>query len=108
MEFFEKVPTVWDDTKVLDGRIGEYIITVRRSGDDWFIGGITNNDAREVELNFDFLEEGKKYVATIYEDDESINTRTQVSLTQKKLTSRSKITLSLKASGGVAIWVRER
>lgn len=107
IEFFDKVPTVWDDTKVLDGRIGEYIVTARRSGKEWFIGGITNNEAREIELNFDFLEEGKKYIATLYQDDESVNTRTQVSLTPKKLTSKSKIKLPLKASGGVAIWVRE-
>lgn len=108
IEFFVKVPTVWDDTKVLDGEIGEYIIIARKSGDEWFIGGITNNNARKIELNFDFLEEGKKYVATLYQDDESINTRTQVSLIQKKLTCKSKIKLPLKASGGVAIWIREQ
>lgn len=106
IEFFEKVPTIWDDTKVLDGRIGEYIVIARRSSDEWFIGGITNNDAREIELNFDFLDEGEKYMATFYQDDESINTWTQVSLKQKKLTSKSKIKLPLKASGGVAIWIR--
>jgi alpha-glucosidase len=108
LEFFKNLPTVWDDTKVLDGRIGEYAITARRSENEWFIGGITNNEAREIELNFDFLEEGKKYIATLYQDDELVNTRTQVSLTQEKLTSKSRIKLPLKASGGVAIWVRER
>ncbi|UGU18177.1 glycoside hydrolase family 97 protein [Sinomicrobium kalidii] len=108
IEFFEKVPTVWDDTKVPDGRIGEYIITARRSGTEWFIGGITNNDAREVELDLDFLDKDKKYVATLYRDDASVKTRTQVSLTQKKVTASTKLKLKLKASGGVAIWIRER
>ncbi|RNL82381.1 alpha-glucosidase [Sinomicrobium pectinilyticum] len=106
--FFDKVPTVWDDTKVLDGRIGEYIVTARRSGAGWFIGGITNNDAREIELNFDFLDKDKKYVATLYRDDESVKTRTQVSLTEKRVTASTKMKLKLKASGGVAICVRER
>lgn len=108
IEFFEKVPTVWDDTKVPDGRIGEYIITARRSGTEWFIGGITNNDAREIELDLDFLDKDKKYVATLYRDDVSVKTRTQVSLTQKKVTASTKLKLKLKASGGVAIWIRER
>jgi alpha-glucosidase len=107
IEFFERVPTVWDDTKVLDGKIGEFIITARRSGDQWFVGGITNNGAREVLLNLDFLEKGKKYIATLYQDDDSVKTRTRVSLSQKRITSSGKLKLTLKASGGVAIWLRE-
>ncbi len=42
VEFFKKVPTVWDDTKVIDGRIGEFVSVARQSGDEWFLGSITN------------------------------------------------------------------
>lgn len=107
IEFFEKVPTVWDDTKVLGGKPGEYIITARRSGSQWFVGGITNNQSREIVLDFDFLDKGKKYIATLYQDDETVKTRTHVSLTRKKVNASSKLKLNLKASGGVAVWIRE-
>ena len=106
IEFFDKVPTVWDDTKVLGGEIGEYIITARQSGNEWFVGAITNNDSRTVEIDFSFLEEGKTYNATLYQDDEKSKTRTKVSLTDKKVTSSTKLKLYLKESGGGTIWIR--
>ena len=107
IEFFDKVPTVWDDTKIVNGEIGKYITTARKSGNDWFVGSITNNDARTLELNFDFLDANKKYKARIYSDDESIQTKTQVALKDVLVKKGSKLKLDLKASGGAAIWISE-
>ena len=59
MNYLSEVPVVWDETIVLDGEIPEYIIKARRSGNKWYIGGMTNWNAREVKINFDFLGEGK-------------------------------------------------
>jgi alpha-glucosidase len=59
LEFLKKVKTVWDDTKVLNGQIGEYITMARRSGDEWYIGSMTNSFARELEITLDFLGDGK-------------------------------------------------
>ncbi len=50
-EFIATIPTVWDETRILDGRIGEYIVTARRSGDRWWIGGMTNGEARDIEVD---------------------------------------------------------
>lgn len=105
LEFFDRVPTVWDDTKVLDGEIGKYITVARKSGNDWFVGTITNNDARDTKINFSFLTPGKKYKATIYYDDPTSTVRTKVSMKTIKVNSSTVLDTHLLASGGQAIWI---
>ncbi|QGY47176.1 hypothetical protein GM418_26985 [Maribellus comscasis] len=68
LEFLKKVPTTWDDTKVIQAKIGHHLITARRKGDTWFIGGITGHEAFESELSLSFLEPGINYQATIFKD----------------------------------------
>jgi len=58
MEFLGPVPTVWDETRVLDARIGEYVAIARRSGRQWYVGAMTNWTARELEIDLSFLTEG--------------------------------------------------
>jgi len=58
MEFLAPVPSVWDDTKVLDGRIAEYILVARKNGKDWYVGAMTDWTERELEVDFSFLPEG--------------------------------------------------
>ncbi len=106
IEFFEAVPTVWDDTRVLSGEIGEYIVTARRSGEDWFVGAITNTDARSVSVNFDFLDPEKSYRATVYYDDETVETRTQVGSKQVRINADHQQSFELNASGGIAIHIQ--
>ena len=106
LEFFDHVPTVWDDTKVIDGEIGKYITVARRSGQEWFVGSITNNDARTIKVNLSFLTPGKKYKATIYYDDPSSKVRTKVSEKQLTVDASTVLDASLLASGGQAIWIR--
>jgi alpha-glucosidase len=59
MEFLSAVPTVWDETRVLDGRIGDYVVVARRSGRDWYVGAMTDWTARELEVDLSFLPEGQ-------------------------------------------------
>ena len=59
LEYFDRIPTVWDDSKVLGGEIGKYVTIARRKGKEWFVGSITNNDARELKISLNFLEPGK-------------------------------------------------
>jgi alpha-glucosidase len=107
IEFFDKVHAVWDETKVINGQIGEYITIARKSGRDWFVGSITNNEARILDLDLDFLDPNKKFRARLYQDDEKVNTKTKVSIKDLVVKKGSKIKLNLKASGGVAIWISE-
>lgn len=108
IEFFAKVPTVWDDTRVLSGAPGEQIVTARRSGEQWYLGAITNNDARQLPLSFSFLEPGVDYVARIYADDATLDSRTKIAIRDIPVTSESKMTLDLQASGGAAFWIRKK
>lgn len=105
LEFWDKIPTAWDDTKVLQGTPGEYVTTARRSGEDWFMGTITNNEARTVKLSFDFLPKGKKYAASIYSDDASTQTNTKVKVDKRTITAATQMDIKLQASGGQAIWL---
>lgn len=57
-EFIAKIPTVWDETLAVDGQVGEYIVMARRSGDKWYVGGLTGHSARKVTLDLGFLGEG--------------------------------------------------
>lgn len=58
MELLGSIPTVWDETRILQGKIGEYIVTARRKGNDWFVAGLNNSEARDIQLPLDFLVEG--------------------------------------------------
>ena len=66
-DFISAIPTVWNETIVLDGKMGEYIITARRNGDTWYIGGLTNWDARDIEIDLSFLSD-KAYSGKLFKD----------------------------------------
>lgn len=105
IEFFDKVQTVWDDTRVLQGEIGQYIVTARRSENDWFVGAITNNDSRKIDFVLNFLEKGKQYVLNSYTDDDQAPTKTKVAVNRFLVDSNTPIQLLLKASGGAAFHI---
>lgn len=103
IEFFDKVMTVWDETKVLNGEVGEFISVARRSGNEWYVGAITNNDARKITIPTHFLEKGKKYTVKIFQDDDTVQTRTKVAVINQKVKVGKDLSFDLKASGGVAL-----
>ena len=65
--FIAEIPTFWDESIVLDGKMGEYIVTARRKGNTWYVGGITDWTARDLEVDCSFLS-GKMYNATLFKD----------------------------------------
>jgi len=69
-QFIEDVPVDWSDTRVLNGEVGDYVTIARkdRQSDDWYLGAITDEEPRELHASLDFLDEGKRYYATIYRD----------------------------------------
>jgi alpha-glucosidase len=104
MDFLQAVPTVWDETVPLDGKIGEYAVVARRSGDDWFIGGMTNQP-RELEIDFSFLDDGT-YQADIYHDGTNAHRNgIDYKRIQQEVNNKSKLEFQLVEGGGVAIRV---
>jgi hypothetical protein len=105
VEFFQHVPTVWDDTKVINGEIGKFATIARRSGEDWFIGTINNSEPRELKVPLAFLDGAKKYTAHLYSDDQSVATRTKVGIETRTVDSQTTLDVRLRAAGGQAIWI---
>jgi len=107
IRFFEELPTVWDTTRVMLGDIGKYVAVARRSGEKWFVGGITNNEPRHLALPLSFLDNDRTYIVSIYTDGgEKIRTRTHVNIEKFKVTSASVINADLRPSGGLALELR--
>ena len=103
LEFWKDCPTTFDESIALDGTPGEYIIQARRSGNEWYVGAMTNTQARTVSVPTDFLPKGK-YVVEVYNDDPTLSTRTKVKREQMKVKGGGKpIVLQLQPSGGAAL-----
>jgi len=105
-QFILDVPVNWESTQVLDSEIGEYVTVVRKdiNSDDWYLGSITNENARELEIDLSFLSPEKKYLAQIYADSDESNYKTNPtahSISEMEVTANQK--LKLAAGGGQAI-----
>jgi alpha-glucosidase len=107
-EFIKKVPCTWSDTKVLKTEIGKYVTMARkdRNSEEWYIGSITNEDPRTLEINLAFLEDSLDYRAEIYADGKQADYRTNpdpVTVSTRVVKSRTQLDLELAAGGGTAI-----
>ena len=105
LQFWRDIPTTFDQSIALDGQPGQYIVQARRSGADWYVGAMTNTEARRIVLDTDFLLRGK-YVVDIYEDAPALQTRTKVARRTLKLKPGRPIVLDLQPSGGAALHFR--
>lgn len=107
-EFIKKVPCTWYDTKVLNGEIGKYVTMARkdRNSEEWYIGSITNEEARSFEINLAFLEDSLDYRAEIYADGEQAGYKTNpdpVTVSTSVVNSKMQLNLKLAQGGGTAI-----
>ena len=109
MKFIRDVPTDWQDTRVLNAEIGDYVTIARkeRDGENWYVGAVGDEQERSVSFKLDFLSPGKSYVAEIYRDGDDADYRTDkrhsIVIESKKLTSADTLTLRLAPGGGFAI-----
>mgnify|MGYP002516132706 FL=1 len=109
--FIESVPTDWEKTVVQNAQIGKYITIARKDkmSDDWYIGSATDAAARDLTINFDFLDDGKQYMAEVYADGEKADYRTNpypIQYTRIRVTKGSQLQLHLAPGGGAAIRVK--
>ncbi len=103
LEFLRVVPTVWDDTKIVDGSVGEFILSARLSGRDWFLGGITNWSARTVKIPLTFLGKGS-YAAHIFSDAADAGENAEhLTESTRTVTSSELLTVSMASGGGIAV-----
>ena len=107
-QFILDVPTDWEESKVLNGEIGQYITTVRKdlSSEDWYLGSITNEEARTINIEMTFLDPNKEYVATIYKDPRDGGWKTkpeEVIIETMVFKNGDKYDIVLPSGGGQAI-----
>ena len=111
-EFIKKVPVVWEKKKIINSKIGEYVTIVRKdlNSEDWYLGSITNENERYFNISLDFLNENKKYLATIYSDTKNTNwkkNQMEYSIKSIEVNKNSKLDLFLATGGGSAVQFKE-
>ncbi|MDZ7639980.1 MAG: glycoside hydrolase family 97 catalytic domain-containing protein [Bryobacterales bacterium] len=106
IRFFEQLPTVWDDTRVVAGEIGKYISLARRKGDAWWLATANNTEARTLNLPLRFLKSGTRYLVDLYEEpaadnvDAKVSPRTKVAVSTCLWDAKSALRMELPPSGG--------
>ena len=112
VDIITSIPDTFDETRIINGLIGKYIVTARRNGSDWYVGGQTNWDEREVDLSLDFLrpfgsnqsEAGPLYQATIVTDGINANHNAEdYRIEHQTLTANDRLHLKLASGGGFVI-----
>ena len=102
MEFLSAVPTVWDETKVLNAKIADYVAVARRSGKEWYVGAMTDWTARELDLDFSFLPEGN-FQMQAYEDGVNADRLgSDYKMTKTQVTNMTKLKIKMAPGGGWA------
>jgi alpha-glucosidase len=98
-DFIKRVPTAWDETRFIQGEPGQDIVLARRSGKTWYLGAMTSDEARTEKVSLAFLPAGP-WKATIWQDGEGTR---QVQRTQRTVTSKDVLNLSLAVAGGATV-----
>jgi len=110
LEWFDQLPTTWDETRYLAGQPGELVVVARRSGDVWYVAALNGDEGRTVSLDLaQLLTPGRRYTATVFNDDPSVQTKTHVGVKTLSLKARAAmkpLTLQLLPSGGATLLLK--
>jgi alpha-glucosidase len=103
-DFLREVPTTWDETRVLSGEVGEYIVLARRKGSDWYVGAMTDWTPRSLKMPLNFLAPGEYQVETWADikDDPDAN---HLALENRRMNARGTLLLNLNSGGGEVIHI---
>jgi alpha-glucosidase len=102
MEFLGPVPSVWDETKVLDAKVGDLVVMARRRGNDWYVGAMTDWTAREVEIDFSFLGPGNYRLLAFGDGPNSVRSGGDYQKSVSRVQKSSKLKVRLESGGGWA------
>ncbi|MBN1384472.1 MAG: glycoside hydrolase family 97 protein [Elusimicrobia bacterium] len=108
-EFIKEVPCNWDETRVIDASIGDFVAIARRKGKNWYIGSVTNEGARKLEIPLSFLSTGKKYAAHFYSDSPNADYNTNPTaykISRFIVDKDDTIIASLASGGGQAVSIK--
>lgn len=106
-DFITSVPVNWDETRVLVAEAGQYIVMAKRRGDKWFIGGITNDNQRELEVTLNFLPEGKELQMTSFVDGVNASRMAMdYRMERRTVNNTTKLTIKMARNGGFAAAIK--
>jgi alpha-glucosidase len=105
IEFLKEVPTVWDDTRVINGKVGEYITMARRKGDRWYLGAMTNSEARTLSIDLDFLGEGKWEIHYFKDAKDADVHAEKLEMGTSKVTGSDDLIINMAPGGGYAAYI---
>jgi alpha-glucosidase len=108
MEFLGPVPSVWDETRVLDGRIGAYVAVARRSGRDWYVGAMTGWTGRDLDLDLSFLPEGRFQLDAFEDGVNAGRNGSDYRRTRRDVDPTTRLTVHLAEGGGWAARISPR
>jgi alpha-glucosidase len=100
LDFLKVVPTVWDDTRVLDAAVGEHLVIVRRNGEQWFLGALTDRNARDIPVKLNFLGSGSWMLKLWKDAPDSDAVGEHLVVEQRVVTAADELTLHLARAGG--------
>ena len=104
LDFLSKVPAVWDKTLPLEAKLSEYIVTAKQKGNDWYVGGMTNWDARSTEVNLSFLKDNVSYQATIFKDaPDSYEQPKEYMVEKRTVDNKTILNIDMAKGGGFVI-----
>jgi alpha-glucosidase len=102
--FIKDIPTVWDDTKVLAGHPGDFIVMARRKGKNWYLGSMADENPRKLSIPLTFLDPEKKYIAKIYSDALDADKNPEhVIINELEVTSSTVLSITMVGGGGHAV-----
>lgn len=112
-QFIKDVGVDWEETKVLNGAVGDFVTIARKEREtgNWFVGGITDENSREIELSFDFLEKDSNYEVRIYKDGKTAHWNDNpldIDIQKIDLSHESKLKIQLAEGGGFAISILKK
>ncbi len=107
MEFLAPVPTVWDETKVLDAKISQYVLLARRNGSDWYVGAMTDWTPRDLEVDFSFLPDGNFTVEAYQDGVNADRNASDYRKTTQQITKATKMKIHLAPGGGFAARIHQ-
>lgn len=103
IDFLKLVPTVWDETRVLSGVVAEHLVIVRRSGPDWYLGALTNSNARVKTVKLDFLGPGKWHLRWWQDAADSADNAEHLTIVERDVTAEDTLDLQMAPAGGAVI-----
>jgi len=103
LQFYDDLPTVWDHSEVIEGYPGRHAVIARKKGDKWYLGALAGTESHQLSLKLDFLDKDTRYKGTIFYDDSSVESPTNLAIRELELNQKSVLEAHIHKQNGLAV-----